>query len=253
MPTEKQKPLISIITVTYNAAQVLAPTLQSISMQQDVLPGTDFEVIVMDGASSDGTPQLARQIAPPACTVYSEPDNGIYHAMNRAMDRANGTYFMFLNAGDSLHSPHTLSQIVNAIRENNFPGVIYGQTHLVDSERNFIAQRHLTAPPRLNSKSFRDGMLVCHQAFIALARIAPRYNMSYRYSADFDWCIQILQHSRNNIFLNHTIVDYLAEGTTTANRFASLRERFRIMCYYYGTIPTIIRHLKFIPRFIKNK
>ncbi len=244
-------PLISIITVTYNAASTLQPTLTSVSKQEGVRPGTDYEMIIMDGDSKDNTLEVARRFAPDATSIFSEPDRGIYDAMNKALDRANGKYYMFLNAGDSLHSKSTLSDIVNAIHSNDFPGVVYGQTNLVDSNRNFVGPRHLSAPENLNYHSFENGMLICHQAFIALARIAPYYNTDYRFSADFEWCLRILQHSRKNVYIPEVLIDYLSEGTTTANRYASLRERFRIMCYYYGTMKTIGNHFKFLPRFFK--
>lgn len=244
-------PLISIITVTYNAASTLRPTLDSVAGQKNVRPGIDYEMIIMDGASKDNTIEVAHRFAPDATSIFSEPDRGIYDAMNKALDHANGKYYMFLNAGDSLHSPSTLAEIVNTIHSNDFPGVVYGQTNLVDNDRKFIGQRHLTAPEKLTYHSFENGMLVCHQAFIALARIAPYYNTDYRFSADFEWCLQILQHSRKNVYIPDVLIDYLSEGTTTANRYASLRERFRIMCYYYGTFKTIANHLKFIPRHIK--
>ena len=96
-------------------------------------------------------------------------------------------------------------------------------------------------------------MVVCHQAFIVLKRIAGEYDLKYRFSADYEWCIRCLQHSRNNIYIDDTIIDYLSEGLTTANRKASLKERFHIMCYYYGTFPTIMKHVRFIPRFIKQR
>lgn len=77
--------------------------------------------------------------------------------------------------------------------------------------------------------------------------------MRYRYSADYEWCLQCLQHSRRNVYIDSTLIDYLSEGTTTRHRYASLIERFRIMCYYFGTLQTIMRHLRFIPRFIKQR
>jgi len=174
--------------------------------------------------------------------------------MNKGIDKASGKYLIFLNAGDSFHSPSTLQTIANAIISNDYPGIVYGQTDIVDSKREKLANRHLVAPETLTYKSFANGMVVCHQAFVVLAKIAPQFNLKYRYSADYEWCIICLQHSRKNIFIPHTIIDYLFEGLTTANRKQSLLERFRIMAKYYGTVPTIIRHFSFLPRFFaRNK
>ena len=244
------KPLFSIITVTYNAEKTLLPTLLSVKEQSCV----DYEHLIMDGSSSDSTVILAESCGNPRLKIFSEPDSGLYHAMNKGIDKASGKYLIFLNAGDSFHSPSTLQAIADAIISNDYPGIVYGQTDIVDSKREKLANRHLVAPEALTYKSFANGMVVCHQAFVVLAKIAPQFNLKYRYSADYEWCIICLQHSRKNIFIPHTIIDYLFEGLTTANRKQSLLERFRIMAKYYGTVPTIIRHFSFLPRFFaRNK
>lgn len=241
--------LFSIITVTYNASETLAATLASVKEQTCRL----YEYIVMDGASKDNTVEMAQNAGIPGSKIFSSPDNGLYDAMNKAMEEATGEYLIFLNAGDTFHSKDTLQTIADTIMDNDFPGIVYGQTQLVDKHRNRIGDRHLTAPEELTLNSFSNGMVVCHQAFIALRRITGNYNTDYRFSADYEWCIRCLQHSRHNIYIPETIIDYLSEGLTTANRKASLIERFKIMCYYYGTWETIIRHIRFIPRFLKQQ
>ena len=240
--------MFSIITVTYNAAATLPPTLASVKEQTCQL----FEYIIMDGASKDNTVALATDAQINGARIFSEPDKGLYDAMNKAIDKATGEYLIFLNAGDAFHSTDTLQQIADTVMDNDFPGIVYGQTQLVDSNRQRIGDRHLTAPETLSFKSFANGMVVCHQAFIVLRRVAGHYDMKYRFSADYEWCIRCLKRSRRNAYIDDTIIDYLNEGLTTANRRKSLRERFAIMCHYYGTMPTIMRHIAFIPRFIKQ-
>ena len=242
-------PLFSIITVTYNAADTLPATLSSVKEQSC----KQYEYIVMDGVSKDNTVDLAKAANIHNARIISSPDKGLYDAMNKAIDEATGEYLIFLNAGDAFHSPDTLQKIADSITANDFPGIVYGQTQLVNANRQRIGDRHLTAPESLTVQSFAQGMLVCHQAFIASRKIAQHYDLSYRFSADYEWCIRCLQQSKNNVYIPHTIIDYLSEGLTTANRKASLKERFKIMCHYYGTIPTIVRHLKFIPRFLKQR
>lgn len=242
-------PLFSIITVTFNAAETLPATLASVKEQSCKL----YEYIVMDGVSKDNTVELAKAAGIHNARIFSSPDKGLYDAMNKAIDEATGEYLIFLNAGDAFHSPDTLQTIADSIMKHDFPGIVYGQTQLVNANRQRIGDRHLTAPENLTLNSFAEGMLVCHQAFIALRRIVGHYDLRYRFSADYEWCIRCLQHSRNNVYIPHTIIDYLSEGLTTANRKASLKERFNIMCHYYGTIPTVLRHLKFIPRFLKQR
>ena len=88
---------------------------------------------------------------------------------------------------------------------------------------------------------------------MALRRIAEPYDLRWRFSADYEWCIRVLQHSRRNVLLPEVIADYLNEGTTTRNWRRSLAERFRIMCYYYGFWPTALRHIKFLGRYLRRK
>lgn len=240
--------LFSIITVTYNAAQVLQPTLESVAQQSF----RDFEYLVIDGASTDDTLQLVDQAAIPATTVWSEPDKGLYDAMNKAIDRASGQYLIFLNAGDAFATPESLAHI--ALKAQQQPDVIYGQTQLVDDKRQVVGMRHLTAPKHLDWKSFKNGMLVCHQAFIAKRELCPHYNLQYRFSADFDWCIKVLRKSDNCAYVgDKPIISFLSDGgLTTKNHKRSLKERYHIMCHYYGTFPTMLRHLKFAFRHLAN-
>ena len=241
-------PLFSIITVCRNAEACIAPTLSSVDGQTCRL----YEHIVVDGASTDSTLAILEATPSELRTVVSEPDSGIYDAMNKGLARAKGDYVLFMNAGDRLHAPDTLQRYADAIMDHDYPGVVYGQTDIVDADGTRLGPRHLTAPAQLTLQSFADGMLVCHQAFVVLRRLAMPFDTQWRYSADYEWCVRCLQHSRRNVLVPDVTADYLAEGTTTAHRRRSLRERFRIMCYYYGTVPTVLRHVLFVFRALRQ-
>lgn len=236
-------PLFSIITITYNAAAVLPATLRSIGEQSC----KDYEYIVVDGASHDDTVSMVERCGL-ATKMVSEPDGGLYDAMNKGMKMAVGEYLIFLNAGDAFHEPHTLQHIADAMGDSR-PGVVYGETAIVDSERRFIMMRRLRAPERLTWRSFAQGMMVCHQAFIVRRNIAPEYDLQYRYSADVDWCIRCMKCTDELLNTRHTLIDYLNEGETTRHMKASLKERFSIMCHHYGTVPTVLRHIGFAFRY----
>ena len=242
-------PLFSIITVTYNAEATLPATLQSIKEQTCRL----YEFILMDGVSSDATVELAKAADLNDARIFSSPDTGLYDAMNKAVSVARGEYLIFLNAGDKFHDATTLERIAKAAMDNDFPGIVYGQTQIVDAQGNRIADRHLQAPDELKFDSFKEGMVVCHQAFIVLRRIAGLYDLRYRFSADYEWCIRCLQKSKRNQIVDGILIDYLNEGMTTKNRFKSLIERFRIMSRYYGFFPTLLRHFRFLPRYLRYK
>ena len=207
----------------------------------------------MDGASKDSTLSIVDDLSTERTRVHSSPDRGIYDAMNKGLDQARGDYVIFLNAGDRFHSEHTLQRIADVIMASDYPGVVYGQTDLVDGEGHYVGPRHLTAPEQLTLDSFKHGMLVCHQAFVALRRLCPQYDTRWRFSADYEWCIRVLQHSRRNVYTGDVLIDYLSEGMTTRNRNASLKERYHIMCQYYGTLPTIMRHVGFFGRNLMRK
>ena len=110
--------------------------------------------------------------------------------------------------------------------------------------------RRLSTPDTLTWKSFKQGMLVCHQAFLARRElaVASPYDLRYRFSADFDWCIRIMKKAKCLHNTRLTIIDYLNEGMTTRNHKASLKERFRIMAKHYGWISTIAHHGWFVIR-----
>lgn len=245
-----ETPLFTVVTVTYNAEHTIERTVESVAGQTFA----DYEHLIIDGASTDRTLALVENCLPAGrVTVVSEPDKGLYDAMNKAIGMAAGKYLVFLNAGDKFHSSETLRTIADAIAGNNFPDIVYGQTNLVDDAGAFIAPRHLTAPESLTAADFARGMLVCHQSFIVKREIAPTYSLDYRYSADYDWCIKCLKKSKKNVYADAVLTDYLYEGLSTTNRRKSLAERFKIMSENYGFLPTCIRHLGFVFRFLRHQ
>ena len=241
----QKAPVFSIITVTFNAVKVLEKTILSVVNQTC----NDIEYILIDGGSNDGTLDIIKQYESRFGYWISEPDNGLYDAMNKGLLAATGDYVWFLNAGDVLKNEQVVSELANIALKNNFPDIVYGKTDLIDSEGMVFAERRLKAPQKLTWKSFRMGMLVCHQAFIVKREIASRYDLQYRFSADFDWCIRCLKQSGSIVNSGMSIINYQYEGTTTANRKASLKERYAIMCKYYGIFATSIVHIWFAIRF----
>ncbi|MBR6691656.1 MAG: glycosyltransferase [Bacteroidaceae bacterium] len=239
------QPKFSIITITYNAASVIGPTLQSVLAQTY----RNFEYLLIDGGSKDDTVAKAKASGIEFAHIVSEPDNGLYDAMNKGIALATGDYLCFLNAGDAFHSPDSLQTIVNAIEgEDELPHVLYGETAEVDEARNFVRMRRLKAPEKLTWRSFKDGMLVCHQAFYARRDIVPMYDLKYRFSADVDWCIKVMKRSSKLVKVDAVVVDYLQNGLSLKHHRASLIERFRIMSRHYGLLPTVARHLWFVLR-----
>lgn len=243
------RPLISVITITYNASETLPLTMESVAEQTF----KDFEHVVIDGASTDDTIAIARKMGTPLLRIISEPDHGLYDAMNKGIKIARGRYLLFLNSGDKFHATDTLQAYADAIERKN-PDIIYGDTDIVDIEGKRLGPRHLSAPTILTVDSFSQGMLICHQAFMVRKDIAPLYDTDFRFSADYDWCIRCIQASRagDRVNLKMVTIDYLADGMTDHNKKASLIERFKIMASHYGAMKAIASHMSFIPRAIKR-
>ena len=242
-------PKFSVITVCYNAEATIEDTIQSVISQTY----HHVEYIIVDGASKDRTMDIVNRYREHIAIIVSERDKGLYDAMNKGIGLATGDYLCFLNAGDSFHEDDTLQQMVHSIHTPQLPDVLYGETELVDHEGHFLRMRRLSAPEVLTWKSFRQGMLVCHQAFFPRRDLVMPYDLRYRFSADFDWCIKIMKKSKVLHNTHLTLIDYLAEGMTTRNHKASLKERFRIMTRHYGWTSTLASHLWFVLRLLLKK
>jgi glycosyltransferase involved in cell wall biosynthesis len=255
----------TIITVTYNAAQHISRTTESVLQQ--TYP--NIEHIIIDGVSTDNTLILAKDYLERSYAsvnghevkIVCEPDNGLYDAMNKGLHMATGDYICFLNAGDELYDISTIETITSNtdildIQEANLPlpAVLYGDTDIVDNKGHLLFHRRLSPPEQLNWRSFRHGMLICHQAFYVRTDLAKAiaFNPNYKYSADIDWCIRIMKTAgTKGLLMKNThavIAKYMQEGTTTAHHKESLHERYQIMCKYYGKFDTMMMHLWFVMR-----
>ena len=180
-------PTFSIITVTYNAAATIEATLLSVRQQTY----RHFEHLIIDGASKDNTLYIIYKYKDDTIKVFSEPDKGLYDAMNKGIRMASCDYLCFLNAGDTFHEVDTLEKIANTISTtpHGLPSILYGETAIVNAERQFLHMRRHKAPDVLTWKSFQQGMLVCHQAFLVKRTLAEPYNLQYKYSSDFNTSI----------------------------------------------------------------
>ena len=250
---------ITYVTITYNAASVLQRTLDSILCQDY----SEIVHLIIDGASTDTTLQLVDDYIERSnasggghrIQVTSEPDKGIYDAMNKGLRSIEGDYVCFLNAGDFLPAPDTVSKIVGKVEScGSLPAVLYGDTDIVNSEGRFLHHRRLSPPEQLSWKSFRQGMLVCHQAFYARTdfAIATPYDLRYRYSADVDWCIRVMKAAAKEsvpmLNLKMVVANYTEEGQTTLHHRESLWERYRVMECHYGRVQTFLLHCWFAVR-----
>lgn len=243
--TMTDQPTFSIITVTFNAEAAVEVTLKSVREQTYPF----IEHIIIDGASTDNTLSVIEKYKDRIARVVSEPDKGLYDAMNKGISLATGDYLCFLNAGDAFHESTTLQKLQAANQER--ADIIYGETAVVNADRQFLHMRKHKAPEKLTWKSFRQGMLVCHQAFFVKRSMAEPYDLQYRYSSDFDWCIRMMKKADVIKNTRLILIDYLDEGMTTRHHKASLVERLRIMAKHYGWVTAIVMHLWFVIRLLR--
>lgn len=241
---------LSVISITFNNLSGLKKTLGVFDERRF---GDSVEIVIVDGGSKDGTAEFLRQQSLTKNWV-SEPDEGIYNAMNKGLSMAHGDYVWFLNAGDYAEKPEIVNRILQTLNGN--PDAVYGETMMVDAggkalgSRSEISSRKL--PESLNWKSFRMGMNVGHQSFILKRSLALPYDESYRYVADIDWMIRCLKHCKTVINIRSVIACFTMDGFSSVQRKNSNRERFRVLNKHYGLLPNILAHVGILFRKFLN-
>lgn len=241
---------VSVVTVTYNAEKVLAKTMESVLDQTC----HDYEYLIVDGKSTDGTMDIVRDfesrllegefgIGREQFRWISEPDKGLYDAMNKAIGLAKGDFVWFINAGDKVYSTDTLQKVADAIDKNLDADVVYGQTIIIGENDEELGERHRIAPANLSKKSLLDGLVVCHQSVLVRRTMAPSYNLDYKLTADYDWMCRVLEISRKNIYVDDYLSKFQTAGLSSKRRKQSLKERFVIMKRHFGLFPTLWSHL----------
>ncbi|QMW00704.1 glycosyltransferase family 2 protein [Spirosoma foliorum] len=239
-------PTVSIITITYNAERFLERTIQSVLAQQV----SDFEYIIIDGASKDGTLDIIKRYESHITTWISEPDKGLYDAMNKGLHLAKGEYVWFMNAGDELHDPQTLSNLLTRINATQ-ADVYYSDALFVEEDGSPVGLRSQitphTLPHNLTWQDMALGMKVCHQAFVARKAIAPDYPTN-NLSADLDWEIRCLKAAKKIEFLPFVLCKYLIGGLSVQQHRRSLIDRFKVLVTHFGFLPTVRNHIKILLR-----
>lgn len=247
---------VSIITITYNAEAYLERTIRSVAAQQQVRPGIDYEYLLIDGASTDGTLAIVRQYARHISFWQSEPDRGLYDAMNKGLHQATGDYVWFMNAGDELHDPQVLAQLLTRLRTPSPADVYYADALFVNNDGSPVGLRsQVTAhalPTTLRWTDMALGMKVSHQAFVARRELAPDYPIT-NLSADLDWEIRCLKAARRVEYVPFVLCRYLVGGLSRQQHRRSLIDRFRVLRTHFGLLPTLWNHARITARAIGRR
>lgn len=230
------QPKLSVITIVYNNVKDIERTMLSVLNQSYA----NIEYIIIDGASTDGTKDIIHKYKDKLGQFISEKDKGIYDAMNKGLALATGDYVLFMNSGDEIYAPETVTEIFH-----NEPGadIYYGETEMYNEAWESLGQRRHRAPETFSWHSFKHGMSISHQAIYVKRSLAAPYDLQYKYSADIDWIIKAAKKASNIVNTHSYVAKYLVGGISKQKHMESLKERFRIFTKYYGLIPNVINHI----------
>jgi glycosyltransferase involved in cell wall biosynthesis len=210
---------ISIVTVSYNSAQTLADTLVSVAGQTH----PDVEHIVVDGASTDGTLKILDQHRRTLSRVVSEPDRGIYDAMNKGFAMATGEVIGTLNSDDMLAHPEVLAQVARTFEDPSVDAC-YGDLVYVSREDPNRIVRYWQSRPYTDGL-FARGWMPPHPTFYIRRRAYERcggFDLGYRLQSDFEFTLRMLAvHRLSSVYLPETLIK-MRMGGVTNNRLTNV-------------------------------
>ncbi|HEY9259056.1 glycosyltransferase family 2 protein [Chitinophaga sp.] len=243
-------PVLSIITVCFNAEKFIESTIQSVLSQ--TYP--QIEYIIVDGASKDNTMGVIEKYRSRIATIVSEKDKGLYDAMNKGMQLATGDYLLFLNADDVLADADVVRKMFATCADAD---VYYGEAMFMDENGVDVGLRSTQTPhqvpDQLTWKSLKHGMVVSHQAYVIRRSLSPLYDLQYKVCADIDWMIRTLKASRNICHTHEVVARFRVGGTSKQHQQLAWKERYKILSRYYGHIPNFAHHLFIGLRYIFAK
>lgn len=206
-------PRITIVTVCRNALPALKQTVCDV-LQQDY---PDFEQIVVDGASTDGTTDYLATVSNPHLTWTSEPDKGIYDAMNKGARRATGEWIIFMNAGDKFADKEVLRKVFETSRSE--ADIVYG-----DVLKNGVVK--VAQQPRNSHRMF-----FCHQCVFVRTTLAQQFpfDTAHKMSADFKFFKLMFHQQRRFVKVDRPIAIFDTTGVSNSHRSDGLLDNIRIV------------------------
>lgn len=223
-------PLVSIVTAVYNGAKHIEETILAIA-GQTYLP---IEHIVVDGGSTDGTVEILEKYSGTLAYWVSEPDNGIYDAMNRGIDLVTDaeSYVLFANADDHLYSPEAVERVIAA---SSGEDLVYGRMVLTDGDISGIAGRKVDLDDLAQET-------LCHPATFVRRKIFDRvgkFDTTYLIAADYDHIVRCFAAPVCTRFVD-VIVSTMRMGGLSEDRFLlSCRERKAVIRNRFPLVPRL--------------
>lgn len=215
---------ISIVTATYNSAATIHDTIESVLRQTY----KNIEYIIIDGASKDDTLDIIRKYEPlfnGRLSIVSEPDCGIFDAMNKGIGKSTGDVVGILNSDDFFTSDNVIQKVVDAIEEFDVEAV-YGDVHFVKSSHPEKCTRYYSSK-YFRSWLLRFGFMPAHPSFYCKKEVFDKYGLydtQYKSSADFDMMVRLFAvHGIKAKYLNMDFVTMRVGGESTAGLSSKIR------------------------------
>jgi len=218
-------PLVSVITVCLNAEAHIRSAMESVLGQSYA----SIEYLVVDGGSTDGTLDVIREFEPRFAGRLrwtSEPDNGLYDAMNKGLGLANGELVGILNA-DDFYELDAIARAVDAWRVAPDTGVLYGDLRTIDADGTSTV---LETPASVSAERMRSSMTLHHPATLISARVYAEqgtYDTNYRIAADYDFLLRCMDADVRFTHVNGVLTNFSLEGVSNKAVRAADREATR--------------------------
>jgi len=246
---------VSLITVVYNAGNTLARCIDSVISQNY----PDIEYIIIDGGSIDGTLQVIDQYRDFVSVIISEPDKGIYDAMNKGIMRATGDIVGTLNADDALADNDVLAAVAQTFEQQN-ADVVYGNLNVIGPQGSII--RRWVSKQSLRN-SFNWGFMPPHPTFYCKRELFWKlgfYSLEFGSAADYELMLRFMhKHGVSGCFLNKVLVNMLAGGVSNSsleNRIKAWNFDLKAMRHNHIKIPVltvVLKPLSKLHQFLKLK
>ncbi|MBC7919807.1 MAG: glycosyltransferase [Ferruginibacter sp.] len=241
--TGNKAPLFSIITVAYNDAVNLEKTIQNVLSQTC----GDFEYVIVDGGSKDGSVDVIKKYEDRIDLWVSEKDKGICDAMNKGVLLAKGEYINFMNAGDSFYDARVLDNVREALLAEKVD-ILYGKVMKQSSEKSEL---HYESGGEMSPQSFFMSIPICHQAAFAkrsLFSTLGLFDEKFPVAFDYAWFARYYhatQSFKKFRFIDKIIANYLDGGNSFIKKNQTDRERLAIAKKYFSRYYLMLNYLKF--------
>lgn len=216
---------ISVITVCFNAADTIRHTLDSFFAQD----WPQKEMVVIDGASTDDTLAIVNSYAGPDLRVVSEPDKGMYDALNKGLRLYGGDAFGVLNADDAYRDHGVLARVADALGDAD---MVQGSLDFVDGHATGNIVRRWRATPRPHG-GFRTGWMPAHPTFYVRRHVQEavgEFDQSYRTAADYEWMLRAIEIGGFSLAtIDPVLVDMMTGGRSTASLRAHVFHNFEAL------------------------